>query len=85
MAQMNIRTSEERLQLYDRAAAVRGVSRSEFVHGASDAAAIEVLNERPVIALDDDAWQAFAAALDAPADPDPALKERFARLPQWAR
>ena len=85
MAQMNIRTSEERLQLYDRAAAVRGVSRSEFVHGASDAAAIEVLNERPVIALDDDAWQAFAAALNAPVDPDPALKERFARSPQWAR
>ena len=83
MAQMNVRTSDERLQLFDRAAAIRGVTRSEFVLRASEEAAIEVLNERPIIALDDDAWDAFAAALDAPAEPDPALKARFARQPQW--
>ena len=83
MAQMNVRTSEERLRLFDRAAAIRGVTRSEFVLRASEAAAIEVLNERPIIALDDDAWDAFTAALDAPADPDPAVKARFRRQPQW--
>ncbi len=85
MAQMNVRTSDERLHLLDRAAAIRGVSRSEFVLRSSEAAAIEVLNERPIIALDDEAWDAFTAALDAPVDPDPALKERFARQPQWRR
>lgn len=85
MAQMNVRTSDERLRLLDRAAAIRGVSRSEFVLRSSEAAAIEVLNERPIVALDDEAWDAFTAALDAPADPDPALKERFARQPQWRR
>ena len=83
MAQMNVRTSDERLQLFDRAAAIRGVTRSEFVLRASEAAAIEVLNERPIIALDDAAWDAFTAALDAPANPDPALKARFARQPLW--
>ena len=82
---MNVRASEERTRLFDRAAAVRGVTRSEFVLRSSEAAAIEVLNERPVIALDDAAWDAFAAALDAPAEPDPALKERYARPPRWRR
>ena len=52
---------------------VRGVTRTEFVLRASEAAAIETLNERPVIALDE-AYDAFLAALDAPAEP-----ERFER------
>ena len=85
MAQVNFRISSERLMLMDRAAASRGVTRTEFVLRSSEAAAIETLNERPVIALDDKAWDAFTAALDAPVDPDPAVKARFARKPQWQR
>ena len=49
------------------------------------AAAIEILNERPVIALDDEAWDDFIAALDAPVEIDPAVKARYARRPQWDR
>ena len=71
MAQVNFRMSEERLAFIDRAEAIRGVTRTEFVLRSSEAAAIEVLNERSVIALDDETWDAFAAALDAPVDPDP--------------
>ena len=85
MAQVNFRMSEERLAFIDRAAAIRGVTRTEFVLRSSEAAAIETLNERPIIALDDEAWDAFAAALDAPVDIDPDVKERFARRPQWER
>ena len=85
MAQVNFRMSEERLAFIDRAAAIRGVTRTEFVLRSSEAAAIETLNERPIITLDDEAWDAFAAALDAPVDIDPAVKERFARRPQWER
>ena len=85
MAQVNFRMSEERLAFIDRAAAIRGVTRTEFVLRSSEAAAIETLNERPIISLDDEAWDAFAAALDAPVDIDPAVKERFARRPQWER
>ena len=85
MAQVNFRMSEERLAFIDRAAAIRGVTRTEFVLRSSEAAAIETLNERPIMALDDEAWDAFAAALDAPVDIDPAVKERFARRPQWDR
>ena len=85
MAQVNFRVSSERLALIDRAAATRGVTRTEFVLRSSEAAAIETLNERPVIALDDEAWDDFIAVLDAPVELDPAVKERYARTPQWDR
>ena len=85
MAQVNFRMSDERLAVIDRAAAVRGVTRTEFVLGASEAAAIETLNERPAIVLDEEAWDAFTAALDAPVEPDPAVKARFGQRPQWDR
>ena len=68
-----------------RAAAIRGVTRTEFVLRSSEAAAIETLNERPVIALDDEAYDAFVAALDAPVEPNDRLKKRFARQPLWER
>ena len=85
MPQVNFRLSEERLALIDRAAAIRGVTRTEFVLGSSEAAAIEALSERPVITLDDEAYDAFIAMLDAPVEPDPAVKERFSRRPLWDR
>ena len=85
MAQVNFRLSDERLALIDRAAASRGVTRTEFVLRSSEEAAIETLSERPVIALDDEAHDAFVAALDAPVTPDPDVKERFARRPLWDR
>ena len=85
MAQVNFRMSEERLAFIDRAAAIRGVTRTEFVLRSSEAAAIETLNERPIITLDDEAWDAFVTALDAPVDHDPTVKERYARRPQWDR
>ena len=85
MPQVNIRASSERLAIIDRAAAIRGVSRTEFLLRSSEAAAIEVLNEWPVIALDDGAWDDFVAALDAPVELDLAVKARYARRPQWDR
>ena len=85
MAQVNFRMKDERLALIDRAAAIRGVTRTEFVLRSSEAAAIEALNERPVIALDDETYAAFVAALDAPVEPNDRLLELFARRPLWER
>ncbi len=85
MSQVNFRLSEERLALIDRAAASRGVTRTEFVLRSSEAAAIEALSEWPVVALDDEAYDAFVAALDAAVTPDAGTKERFARRPLWDR
>ena len=85
MDTVNFRTSSERLAVIDRAAEIRGLTRTEFVLRSSEAAAIEILNERPVIALGDEAWDDFAAALDAPVVIGPAVKARYARQPQWDR
>ena len=85
MPQVNFRVSAERLALIDRAAASRGVSRTEFVLRSSEAAAVETLMERPVITLDDEVYEEFIAALDAPVTVDAEVKERFARRPLWKR
>ena len=85
MAQVNFRVTDERLAFIDRAAAIRGVTRTEFVLRSSEAAAIEALNERPVIVLDEETYDAFVAALDTPVEPDARLKERFSRQPLWER
>ena len=50
---------------------------------SSEAAAIETLNERPVIALDAEAYSAFVAALDAPVEPNNRLQELLGRQPLW--
>lgn len=85
MGQVNFRMKDERLALIDRAATIRGVTRTEFVLRSSEAAAIETLNERPVIALDDKAYDAFVAVLDAPVESNVRLKEQFTRQPLWER
>lgn len=85
MAQVNFRVTDERLALIDRAATIRGVTRTEFVLRASEAAAIKVLNEHSVMVLDEETYDAFVAALDAPVESDARLKERFSRRPLWDR
>ena len=85
VGQVNFRMKDERLSLIDRAAAIRGGTRTEFVLRSSEAAAIETLIERPVIALDDEKYDAFVAALDAPVAPNDRLKKQLARRPLWER
>ena len=85
MPEVNMRISSESLAIIDRAAAITNVSPTEFMLRSSEAAAIEVLNECPVIALDDEAWDDFVAALDAPVKLDPAVKARYVHRPQWHR
>ena len=85
MGQVNFRMKDERLALIDRAAAIRGVTRTEFVLRSSEAAAIEALSDRPVIALDDDVYDAFVAALDSPVEPNDRLLNLMTRTPLWER
>lgn len=42
-------------------------------------------DERSVIELDEEAYDAFLAALDVPAEPNERLKERLNRKPLWER
>ena len=85
MEQVTIRITPERLGLIDRAAAVCGVNRSEFMLQASELAALDTLTERPVIALDNQAYDDFAAELATPVQLDARLSRRLFRPPLWER
>ncbi|MXZ71814.1 MAG: DUF1778 domain-containing protein [Acidobacteria bacterium] len=52
---------------------------------SSEAAAIETLVERPIIVLDNEAYDAFVDALDAPVVPNARLTRQLARRPLWER
>ncbi len=82
MPHVNFRISSERLAVMDSAVKILGVGQAEFLLRSSEAAAIDVLNERPIIALDDQAWDDFVAVLDAPVEIDPAVKACYARRPR---
>jgi len=56
---------------------------SEFMLQSSEVAALETLSKSSVIALEDEAYDAFIAALDAPVEVNARLKELVARPPQW--
>lgn len=75
--------SEDDRRLEEAAAALLGVSLSEFVRQAARGRADEVLRERTEIALGDEAARAFIAALDADAPPPPGMRELFARRAPW--
>ena len=56
---------------------------SEFMFQSSEVAALITLSKSSVIALEDEAYDAFIAALDAPVEANARLKELFARPPLW--
>lgn len=62
----NIRTSQHTLDVIDRAAAVLGKTRTDFVLEASRHEAENILLSRVFFAVDDDAYAAFVEQLDAP-------------------
>jgi uncharacterized protein (DUF1778 family) len=56
------------------AAAARNKTVTEFVLDAAMTEAAEVLADRRLFLLDDEQWEAFLAALDAPTKPRPRLE-----------
>jgi uncharacterized protein (DUF1778 family) len=63
------------------AAAVTNKSLMEFVLGSALNAAEDFLPDRRVFYLDQEHWDAFVAALDAPPKDIPELRSLFARNP----
>jgi uncharacterized protein (DUF1778 family) len=58
-----------------RAAAARHKTLSEFLLDSGLAAAAETLADRTEFLLDEEQWQAFVAARDAPEKPKPGLEK----------
>jgi uncharacterized protein (DUF1778 family) len=64
---------------------MRGQKLSEFMLESARARAEETILDQRLFTLDDDAYKAFLAMLDAPAKPDKALRARMKRKPAWKR
>jgi uncharacterized protein (DUF1778 family) len=71
------------LAIIDRAAGLRGRSRTDFVREAALHAAEEVLLERTLIRMSPAGFAAFRAAIEAPAAPVREMVELLRRPAPW--
>ena len=78
-SRLNIRCDSRTRQLLDKAASYAHLSISEFVLSNALASAERVVQEHESITLKPKDFEAFLAALDAPAKPNAALKRAFKR------
>jgi len=80
---LSMRLPEQDLAIIDRAAGLRGRSRTDFVREAALRAAEEVLLEQSVVRLSPADFDAFRAALDAPPQTVPEMVETLKRRAPW--
>ncbi|MEK7736941.1 MAG: DUF1778 domain-containing protein [Pseudomonadota bacterium] len=78
-SRLNIRCNGHARDLLDKAATYAHVSVSEFVLTHALASAEKVVQAHESITLKPKDFQAFLAALDTPAKPNPALKKALKR------
>ena len=80
---LSLRLAEGDLAVIDRAAALRGRSRTEFMRDAAVRAAEEVLLEALPIRMSPEGFDAFLAALAAPGAPVPGMVQTLQRPAPW--
>jgi uncharacterized protein (DUF1778 family) len=80
---LSMRLPEADIAIIDRAATLRGRSRTDFVRDAAVRAAEDVLMESVPIRMSSAGFKAFMAALSAPAAPVPEMVELFRRTAPW--
>ena len=81
---MSLRMRDADLGLIDRAANLRGRSRTEFMRDAAVREAEEVLLRSTIVQQSADAFAHFISAIDAPPRPVPALVKLMGARPPWA-
>jgi uncharacterized protein (DUF1778 family) len=80
---LSMRLPEADIAIIDRAATLRGRSRTDFVRDAAVRAAEDVLMETVPIRMSSAGFKAFMAALSEPATPVPEMIELFRRAAPW--
>ena len=80
---LSMRLPEQDLAIIDRAAGLRGRSRTDFVREAAVRADEEVLLEQSVVRLAPADFEAFKAALDAPPQAAPEIVALLKRRAPW--
>src|ERR1019366_7676128 len=82
---VNVRMSSNVRALMDRAAAIIGKSRSEFITESARLHAVDVLLDQRLFVIDSEQYDAFQAALDNPPLPNAELKALMSRKPIWEK
>jgi uncharacterized protein (DUF1778 family) len=80
---LNMRIKPETRKLLDRAAELTGKNLTDFVLDAARQAAQNALLDRSVIQLNNKAYGAFVALLDAPPQPNERLRKSLQTPPPW--
>ena len=80
---LSMRLPDADLAIIDRAAQLRGRSRTEFMRDAAVRAAEEAIMDTSLLRVSPEAFDAFVAMMDAPAKPVPALTELLRRPTPW--
>lgn len=82
---LSLRLAEGDIAMIDRAASLRGRSRTEFMRDAAVRAAEEVLLEALPIRMSPEGFGDFLAALAAPGVPVPEMVQTLQRPAPWER
>lgn len=82
---LNLRIKADARGLIDRAAALTGKTRTDFVLEAASRAAVDALTERTLFAVDEETYAKFLAALDAPPRPNDRLVRTMQTPAPWDR
>lgn len=80
---LSMRLPETDIAIIDRAATLRGRSRTDFMRDAAVRAAEDVLMETTPIRMSAAGFKAFMDALSKPARPVPAMVDLFRREAPW--
>jgi uncharacterized protein (DUF1778 family) len=80
---ISMRLPEADIAMIDRAAVLRGRSRTEFVRDAAVRAAEDVLMQDRPVRMDAETFAAFAASLAAPAETVPEMVALLRRPAPW--
>lgn len=82
---LSMRLPREDIAVIDRAAALRGRSRTDFVRDAAVRAAEEVLMETALVRMTPAGFSAFMKALSGPATPVPDMVKVLGRRAPWEK
>lgn len=80
---LSMRLPDADLAVIDRAAELRGRSRTEFMRDAAVRAAEDTIMENTLIRASPEGFAAFVATLDAPGKPVPAMVDLLRRPAPW--
>jgi uncharacterized protein (DUF1778 family) len=84
-ARIEARVSEEQKETWERAAAISGLSLTDFLKAAMQSASVEAIRNSSVLELNERASASFVQALLNPPAPNEAAKAAVKRYKKWAK